>query len=393
MAGRSRGSRPGDSLLASAEGEGHPMVPNFVPYGTKFRCPVRPCDPSVPGEDSVRARFARVISLSSPAVCTRRRRLSHQPVNFPRPSGKNCAPKQVKARPKRGVLQRAPLAPHKEGSAQEFHPQATRLCHAPHACRRENAHMSHGSGGSSHFPFPQSCQGSGHDGKTSDERSSRANPARNFLQGGLRFEQVLQNVQENSDVIVGRQVKSRIFEIRFEKIIVTCLAQLFGQHDGINSRPLLEIRVSGHGSKELQHLAGMHPDFGNFEPPAAMRGFLAQQVIAEPVAKQTNRISNRFRLRRDTEAFRTDRLIVREKGESPTELRKEPVAQGRASCVRGKAGSSPVSRESSCARDRGPICKSATGSAGATLSADLFFLPYQERRRDGDHQQRQNDEE
>lgn len=70
MAGRSRGSRPGDSLLASAEGEGHPMVPNFVPYGTKFRCPVRPCDPSVPGEDSYardsHALFRFQVPLSVP---------------------------------------------------------------------------------------------------------------------------------------------------------------------------------------------------------------------------------------------------------------------------------------------------------------------------------------
>ena len=66
MAGRSRGSRPGDSLLASAEGEGHPMVPNFVPYGTKFRCPVRPCDLLVPGENwSARAIRTRYFAFKS----------------------------------------------------------------------------------------------------------------------------------------------------------------------------------------------------------------------------------------------------------------------------------------------------------------------------------------
>ena len=108
-------------------------------------------------------------------------RLTHQPVNLTRPSRNNCSPKQIEARPKCGVLQRASLAAKEKCSAQELHAQATTSRHLPDARRRKDTHMSHGRCGSSYSSFAWSGQGFRQYRKPSDQRSSWTDPPRQLF--------------------------------------------------------------------------------------------------------------------------------------------------------------------------------------------------------------------
>ena len=98
--------------------------------------------------------------------------------------------------------------------------------------------MPHWRGSLSHLCFAKPLDHPGNNRKSSNERSSRSDPARDLLKSGLRLEQVLQNVQENRDVVVGWQVEKRIFEVGFKKLFVARLAQLLGEHDRVDGRPL-----------------------------------------------------------------------------------------------------------------------------------------------------------
>ena len=152
------------------------------------------------------------------------------------------------------------------------------------------------------------------------------NSSSDLSQSDLRFEEVLENVQQHRDVIVGRQIEIGILEVRFEEVLVARLAQLIGQHHGIHSRPFRKIQTIRGGSKELEHLASMHSDLRNFERAARAHKFLAQQMVAEPVAKQPNGIADGFCFRRNSEAFGTDRFVIGKEGKIPTKLREKGLA-------------------------------------------------------------------
>src|SRR5262245_25762184 len=72
----------------------------------------------------------------------------------------------------------------------------------------------------------------------------------------------------------------------------------------------------------------MDTNFGDVQPAGFSRGFLTEQMIPEPIAKQSDRIADRLSLPRDTETLRPDGLVLRKKSEIPTKLNERCDAKG-----------------------------------------------------------------
>ena len=173
--------------------------------------------------------------------------------------------------------------------------------------------MAHGLGGFANLAFADSRQWSGDDGKSSDQRTAGTDRGGDFFQNLLGFEKVLEHMQEDRGVEFALESERGIFEIRLLKIGVAGLRQALTPHHGIDGGPTTDLNAGRGGLHKLEHLADMHADLGDIDRAGDALAFLAEELVAKPVAEEADGVADAFGLLGHAEIFRADYLVIGQK--------------------------------------------------------------------------------
>ena len=124
-------------------------------------------------------------------------------------------------------------------------------------------------------------------------------------------------MKQDRRVVLVRKCKLRILKIRFKKIRVAGFQKPLAEHHGIDRRPSIILHSTWCGFHKFQHLADMDADLCDIKRSSLSKGFLAEELVSEPVTEQANRILYAFCLLGHAEILRAHDLIFGEKLDVP----------------------------------------------------------------------------
>ncbi len=112
-----------------------------------------------------------------------------------------------------------PLLRRKKRAGHELNLQPGLFRHSANAGRGKYAHVPHGSSGLADLLFARGGKEMRDDGEAADECSPGTNALSHLHESRLGIVEMLENVQEDSDVVVLRQIKVRRLEMASKKSV------------------------------------------------------------------------------------------------------------------------------------------------------------------------------